>query len=336
MTSAWVAGSVRSRALARRRLGSEAARRIAACGSLPEALEAVASTPYGREVGPGQTLAEAQRGIAATLLWHLRVLAGWLPRDGVATLRTLAGWFEIANTDELMYGLTGGAPAGAYQLGALATAWSRLRGANTLPQLRTALAASAWADPGGQEPRAIRLGMRVAWATQVATLPEPAPSWADAAAALLLAGERFVTGQPIPEPAAARLARLLGSAPVNAASLDELAQRLPAAARWVLTPAGTPGELWRAQSRWWAHVERDGFKLLASPGFTGEPVLGTVALLAADAWRLRAALELAARGGQPLDTYDAVTSEPVTYGAAAPAAVAADATPGPVTYDAQA
>jgi hypothetical protein len=35
-------------------------------------------------------------------------------------------------------------------------------------------------------------------------------------------------------------------------------------------------------------------------------VLGAVALLAADARRVRAALELAARGGAPLEAYDAL------------------------------
>ena len=42
-------------------------------------------------------------------------------------LRTLAGWFEIANTDELLDGLTGGATGPMFQLGALATAWPRLQ-----------------------------------------------------------------------------------------------------------------------------------------------------------------------------------------------------------------
>ncbi len=79
MSGGWVAGSVRARALARRRLGADAARELAACGSLAEALQALAATPYGRESQPGLTLAEAQHGIAAAILWDLRVLAGWLP-----------------------------------------------------------------------------------------------------------------------------------------------------------------------------------------------------------------------------------------------------------------
>jgi len=313
MSAGWVAGSVRARALARRRLGSEGARRIARAGSLREALEALASTPYSRDIQPGQSLAEAQHGAARTLLWHLRVLAGWLPRGGAAMLRTLAGWFEIANTDELIDGLTGGAAGPTFQLGALATAWPRLRVAGSLAELRVVLASSAWRDPGGQEPRTIRLGMRAVWAARVAALPYPAPSWAAAAAALLAAGQRFVAARELPDFAGAQLGPLIGSAPLRAVTLADLARRLPARARWVLTPGAAAGDLWHAEARWWSRVEHDGFGLLASSGFAGEPVLGAAAVLGADAWRLRAALELAARGGQPLAAYDAVAYDPGAY-----------------------
>lgn len=68
--------------------------RHASAGRLPSlevALAALADTPYGHELHPGQPLAEAQRAVTATLLWHLRVLAGWLPREGPGMLRLLAG-----------------------------------------------------------------------------------------------------------------------------------------------------------------------------------------------------------------------------------------------------
>lgn len=306
MTSAWVAGSVRARALARRRLGSDAARRLAGSASLAQALKVLADTPYGRDVRQGQTLAEAQHAVASTLLWHLRVLAGWLPRDGVAMARTLAGWFEIANTDELVYALAGGQAESPYQLGALTTAWTRLQSASSPAELGEALAFSVWGDPGGQEPRMVRLGMRISWAAQVAMLPEPAPFWATGAAALLVAGERFVTLRELPVQVSERASRLLGSASLHAATLEELGERLPAQARWILRPAVTANELWRLETRWWARVEHDGFALLGSSGFGCEPVLGTIALLAVDAWRVRAALEMAVRGGTPMEAYDAV------------------------------
>ena len=76
MSAGWVAGSVRTRALVRRRLGTGAARRLAACGSLAEAVQMLAVTPYGRWIRPGQSLAAAQHGIAEGILWDLRVLAG--------------------------------------------------------------------------------------------------------------------------------------------------------------------------------------------------------------------------------------------------------------------
>jgi hypothetical protein len=53
-------------------------------------------------------------------------------------------------------------------------------------------------------------------------------------------------------------------------------------------------------------VERDGVALLHQSGFGPDVPLGAAAVLAADAWRLRAALELAARGGAGSEVFDAV------------------------------
>jgi hypothetical protein len=53
-------------------------------------------------------------------------------------------------------------------------------------------------------------------------------------------------------------------------------------------------------------VEGDAFRLLRRAG-AGRPVVcGAVALLAVDAWRVAAALELAARGGRPMRVFDDV------------------------------
>src|SRR5512142_2276413 len=121
MTAGWVAGTVRAKAMARRVLGAEAARQVAASRSLPQAQRMLQSTCYRDAAETGLSLAMAQHAIAATILWELRVLAGWLPRDGVILLRLLAGWFEIANVDELLQAQAG-LPAGPeFQLGALAT-----------------------------------------------------------------------------------------------------------------------------------------------------------------------------------------------------------------------
>jgi hypothetical protein len=317
MSAGWVAGSVRARALARRCLGREVARRIAQSGSLPEALETLARGPYGRDVRPGLSVAEGQHMVARTLLWHLRVLAGWLPLGGAGILRSLAGWFEIANTDELLGRLTGGAAGPTFELGALATAWSQVKTAGTLGGLRAALASSVWHDPGEQEPRAIRLGMRASWAARVATLPAPAPAWAAAGVALLVAGEKFAAGRDLPDSARAQISSLLGGAALQAATFDDLTRALPGQAGWVLPPGTTAGGLWQAEAQWWARLESDGFTLLTTSGFGVEPVLGAAAVLAADVWRLRAALEMAARGGS-LDTYDAIAYDVTLRDAGSP------------------
>jgi hypothetical protein len=306
MSAGWVAGSVRAKALAQRRLGAGAARALAASSSLEVALAALAATPYRQEVRPGQGLAEAQRAVAATLLWHLRVLAGWLPREGADMLRLLAGWFEIANVDEVLHRLSGGAGEEPFRLGALATAWPRLARARSAAELRGTLAASAWGDPGEAAPRAVQLGMRLSWMARVGAELERATPWAAGAAALLVARERFAAGHDLPAAALARARPLLGSDALEAASLGELARRLPARARWALEDATDPDELWRAEARWWSRVERDGFALLGGADLGPAPVLGAVAVLAADAWRVRAALELAARGGRPLEVFDAL------------------------------
>ena len=306
MSGGWVAGSVRARAMVRRCIGVGAARELAACGSLREALQALAATPYGRERLPGLTLSAAQHGIASAILWDLRVLAGWLPGDGVRLLRALAGWFELANVEELLEAKAGRPVEAEFALGALATAWPRLRQAASPAGLRAVLAASAWGDPGGETAEAVLLGMRSRWAARVAAIGDPARSWAAGAEALLLAGQRFAPGRETRDTGTGGVPGMLGATAAGAVTLDELGRRLPARARWVFAGISSPGDLWRAEAAWWTRVERDGFRLLRTSGLDNGPVLGAVAVMAADAWRVRAALEIAARGGGPLEAYDAV------------------------------
>jgi hypothetical protein len=304
MSVAWVAGGVRARSLAHRRIGPVAARQIAAAGSLAEALRLLAATPYGREVHAGQTLAQAQHATAAAIVWDLRVLAGWLPQGGAHLLRTLAAWFEIANVDELLHGIQTGQPGNLFTLGSLATAWTRLREAGSVPGLRTALAASAWGDMGADSAAAIRFGMRARWGQWAASLSDPVRTWAIAATALLVAGQRFAAGQAIPAAMWPSLRGVTGAA-AEADTLAAMAATLPARARWALAGVTTAGGLWRAEAAWWARVERDALSLLRTSASDSTPVIGAAAALAADAWRVRAALAAAAGGG-PLEAYDAV------------------------------
>lgn len=306
MNADWVAGSVRARALVRRCLGTGRARRLAASTSLDEALETLAGTAYGRDVAPGQTLAGSQHAVAANCLWHLRVLAGWLPRAGVRVLRAAACWFEIANVDGLIQRLDGRRAEEAFTLGSLATAGPRLWRANGLAELRAELAASPWGDPGAEDPRTIRLSMRLSAATRSGGVaPQMAP-WAAGAAAVLVAGERFGAGRALPEAVAAQALPLLGPEAPATGSLPEMAAALPRDAAWALAGISDPDALWPAEVRCWARMEHDGQRLLGTSGFGVAPVIGAVALLAADCRRVRAALELAARGGGPLEAYDAV------------------------------
>ncbi|MFF5211100.1 hypothetical protein [Streptosporangium sp. NPDC000396] len=296
MTAAWVAGSTRARALVRRRAGLATARRIAACDSLDEAVAVLADTSYGHDVRRGQSLPEAQWAALATLLWHLRVLAGWLPQEGGQIVRILARWFELANVDELMYRLTGRQDEPEFALDSMGTVWPRLRQCTSLAEIRATLTASPWGDPGGDSRRDIQLGMRLAWAVRVADAVPSARSWALSATALLVARACYSEGHDLSAGARDRCRILLGTGTLDASSITEMAERLPSAARWALRDIKDPRELWRGEERWWKRVEEEGRGLLTGSGFSIGPVLGAAAVLTADARRVRAALELAARG----------------------------------------
>jgi len=282
MTAGWVAGTVRAQAMARRVLGADAALQLAACTSLPEAQRMLVTTPFRDASEPGLSLAAAQHAIAGTILWDLRVLAGWLPQDGVSLLRLLAGWFEIANVDELLQALAGRPPGAEFQLGALATAWPRLSEARSSAELRRALASSAWGDPGGDTSRDIRAGLRARWAYRVAASGDRAQAWATAAVAAASLG-----------------------------GLGRARQSRPGRPHSTVMAAAPAAEPWRAEADWWRRVEREGRVLLRSSATDNGPVLGAVVVMAADARRARAALASAARGGAgrgglALEAYDAL------------------------------
>ena len=262
MSSAWVAGSVRAKAVARRRVGAAGARALAASTSLEEALLSLAATPYRRGVRADQALAEAQHAVAGTLLWHLRVLAGWLPRTGAGMMHALAGAFEITNVDEHLRMLAGMPTPPSYQLGSLGTAWSRLAGAASPAELQGILASSRWGDPGEASPRSIRLGMRFTWTDRIrSSVPEAAP-WVGGAAALLVARESHLAQHGLPEPTHRMAAQVLGPTAGEMGSLRDLASRIPKDARWALEGVDQPEDLWRAEARWWRRV---GGVRLAAP-----------------------------------------------------------------------
>ncbi|GGT00819.1 V-type ATPase subunit [Streptomyces chromofuscus] len=310
-----VAGVSRARALRTRCLGAEGIRDVAGSRTLEDALRYLAATPYRHDVSPGATPSEAQRAVSATLLWHLRVLAGWQPATGADAIRALAAGFEISNAQHHLRSFSAQDPrsasAGAaaadtghlppYRLGALATAWRRLAHTRTPSELRAALTASVWGDPGDDSPAAVATGMRVSAAVRLATAVPDAARWAAARLALLFGREVFVVGRGLPEVSVRRAARLLGPRAVGAGSYADFREALPATARWLLDDVDEAADLWRAEARWWNVVERDGRELMRRSRFGPQPVVGAVALLSVDAWRTRGALELAARGGGPGD-----------------------------------
>ena len=303
LSPGWVAGSVRARSLLSRRLGREQARAVAASASLEEALGALAASAYGRHVRPGMDLAHAQRGVAATTLWHIRVLAGWAPPGAQEAIRALSAWFELANVEDRLAFLAGGEAATPFTLGGLATAWPRLADARTVSEVRVALAGSPWGDPVTQEPADVRLALRLGWARRVLQAVPEAGDWAAGAVALVVARELFLAGRSADDLATHRPPGI-GVEWAQAGSLRTLRDALPAQAAWALDGIEEPGDLWRAEVAWWRRVEEDAEGLVHAP-LMGEPmVIGSVVSLGIDAWRTAAALEAAARGGAG-DSYDA-------------------------------
>lgn len=295
---AWVAGSVRARHLLARRLGRQGARALASSPSLDAALAVLEGTAYGRRVRAGMDLGEAQRAIAATALWHMRILAGWLPSSGVGPVRALAGWFEIANVEDRLRYLAGRDAPRPFALGALATAWPVLAAAQSPEDVRAGLVGSAWGDPGSVDPAELGLALRLSWARRVHAVAPEAAGWASGAVALVLARELFVARRPVDVLVAHRPPGV-GSSWAQASSLAAFRDLLPREAATALEGVEGEDDLWRAEAAWWRGVEREAGRLSGAAHMGRPMVVGCVALLGADARRTAGALEAAARSGAP-------------------------------------
>ena len=303
----WVAGSVRARHLLVRRLGRDRARALATSPSLEDALAVLAGTAYGRLVRQGMGLAEAQHAVAATALWHIRVLAGWLPSGALQPVRALAAWFELVNVEDRLRYLAGHEVRPPFTLGALATAWPLVAGAQSAAEVRARLVGSPWGDPGTEEPADLGLALRLSYGRRVLSAVEEAGEWAAGAVALLIARELFVAGRPAGALVTHRPPGV-GSAWARASSLPALRSALPSYARWALEGVERPGDLWRAEAAWWRRVEEDGDRLARDPHMGRPTVIGCVVLLGIDARRTAGARDAAARAGAPaaLEAFDEI------------------------------
>lgn len=307
MKADWVAASVRARSMARRRVGAGASRGMAAQPTLGSALSSLQASSYAGRLSGGAELAVAERALQETVLWQLRVLAGWLPASGTALARAAAGAFEIENIMALAHQFAGGEKAPEpYQLGALATAWPRLRSAGSGEELATILRATAWADAdaGAAGTGALRDALTVAWARRLGAVAPPARPWCGAVCVLTAARMLTVDGTTPTEPVLHLLRPVLGSGWEAAGNLAEFTSALPPSLRTVLIGIALPKDLWRAEARACAAVENDGFRLLRGSMPGPDVVLGAIAVLSTDAWRVRAALTAAAAGAGSSEVLD--------------------------------
>jgi hypothetical protein len=305
MPASWVAASVRAKLLANRRLGTAGAAGLARADGLGAALELLTRSAYGPNLEPGMSVEVAQRQVAATALWHVRLMAGWLPPGGSYVLQPLAAWFEIANIEERLAYLSGGDHPPPYQLGRMGTAWRAVAAVTTPDAIRDALTRSRWGDPGTSDPGGMVLALRFRWAAWISGAVPGAAVWAESAAALLAARLCFT----LPRGSLAPFGGLVYGLPAGwelAGSAPELAAMLPHRLAWVLDGVLEPSDLWMAESRWWARVRRDAIDMFLRSQFDSSVVVGVAALLAHDAWLVRAALSAAARGGAARGVFDAV------------------------------
>ncbi|MCV2393564.1 hypothetical protein OEB99_04520 [Actinotalea sp. M2MS4P-6] len=314
MTAEWVAASVRARAMARRRAGAGACRAAALCTDLQAALDVLSTTPVSAWLDGVTTPADADRHARADLLWTMRVLAGWVPARGTRVLRALAAGVERAEIlvraaalDQAAGAAAGTASrsgliapaaevpvANGLELGALATAWPRLRRARSADELDAALRHSPWGAMGDATERADVL--TAVWLRRVAREATPARPWATGAAALLVA-RLVLLGQPVPTRLPGLVRGLVGDGWTRARDADGLRDSLPHALRPMLDDVDGPQDLWRAEARFRERVHTDGLTMLRG-ALPGPPVVvGAVAVLAVDAWRVRAALTSAWSGG---------------------------------------
>jgi hypothetical protein len=293
--------------MARRRVGPVLARRVANAPSLDAGLALLEGTAFDQLAAPGTALRDAEHQIRAEQLWELRVLAGWLPAAGTPLARALAARFERANIEAHRNRLAGRPAPPPFTLGTLALSWPRLAATSSLDELRRELGASSWGDPGTMAATELHDALLVGWLRMVAAAAtglDKVQRWVAGGAALLVARNIATKGEP--EGLVRAVRPLIGRRPAGAMSLVDLQAALPSTARWTLASVDQPVQLWRAEAGLRAQIESDGLRMLRTARPGPAPVVGALAVLAVDGWRLRAALACAAAGTGPSEVLDVV------------------------------
>jgi hypothetical protein len=298
MSAGWVAGTVRARALLDRRIGAEGVRRLAAQPSLDAALAQLRGTAYRHFLPEAAEALRAERAVDEATLWNLRVLAGWLPREGTAALRVLVAPFEIRNLADRLRVLRGEVAPAPYRLGPLATTGEGALAAVSVGDLRRRLASSPWGEPGTGDAAGIVDYLQLSAACRLGGLHPRTRAWGAGAAALTLARQRFLLGRRLTATGLVRLRPLLGAAALAATDWDGYVSALPRpTADWVLCDVGGPKRLWLAEQFWWKRVEQEADKLSTSAAFGLGPAVGCGMLVLADARSVRRALSVVLSAG---------------------------------------
>jgi hypothetical protein len=269
----WIAGSVRAHALAAG-ARQDLAPAVLASRGLGAAIAMLSATRWVRDIDAQTPLVAIERRVESSLLWQLRVLAGWLPSEGVEMVRSCAAWFEIRNVEDRLVYLAGGPPETPFDLGRLGSISRPLQSTGSAADIRRLLSSSAWGDPGAEDAYRVRIWMEHRWHRRVRDAAPDLRVWGDAAAWLLAVRER--------------LARRDGA--------ELLASRipmLPVRWQWVTATQWTEADLWSGEERWWEQLRQEGALLLHSPVASSRPVVGALATLAVAAHELESALEVA-------------------------------------------
>ena len=306
MSASWVAAQVRSKSLASHCLGPAGARELAGAGSLDAALGILTTSSYGERLHPGLDLAASEHEVFASVLWNLRVLAGWSPALGASRLHALAGVFELMNLQGDLARIEGHESPAPFELGSLASV-SRHVAPLTVGELRDALRRSPWGDPGALDATGVNIALQFTLARRIVDDVPEAGQWAQTYAALVLS--RLVKEDcPLDtdSTSAANARAILGSRALSTTSLGELRDALPRDVASILKDVTNPDDLWLAEAQWRTRLWDEALEKLRRGGAGPETVVAAIALQFADAWRVRTALEVAARAGRGIEVLDAV------------------------------